>query len=80
MKILMFTYERLAAITLDDVAASFYQSIGIDPTIRFNAEKGRPITLVQNGMIIKQLFSWQKIAAQTVFLSYGWSGLCFTQR
>ena len=45
------------AITPDDVAASFYHNIGIDPSIEFNTETGRPITLVRNGNIIKQLFS-----------------------
>jgi hypothetical protein len=41
----------------DDVAASFYHNLGIDPSIEFDTETGRPITLVRDGRIIKQLFS-----------------------
>jgi hypothetical protein len=45
------------AITPDDVAASFYHNLGIDPSIEFATETGRPITLVRDGNIIKQLFA-----------------------
>lgn len=45
------------AISPDDVAASFYHNLGIDPTTEFHTETGRPITLVRNGTIIRQLFS-----------------------
>jgi len=45
------------AITPDDVAASFYHNLGIDPSIEFETETGRPITLVRNGNIIKSLFA-----------------------
>ncbi len=45
------------AITPDDVAASFYHNLGIDPSTEFNSSTGRPITLVRDGSIIKQLFS-----------------------
>lgn len=48
---------RHEAITPDDVAASFYHNLGIDPTQEFDSDTGRPITLVRNGKIIPQLFS-----------------------
>ncbi len=41
----------------DDVAASFYQSLGIDPTKEYHTDTGRPITLVRDGSVIPQLFS-----------------------
>ncbi|MEC8475670.1 MAG: DUF1501 domain-containing protein [Planctomycetota bacterium] len=45
------------AITPDDVAASFYHNLGINPSTEFNSSTGRPITLVRDGSIIQQLFS-----------------------
>ena len=33
----------------DDLAATFFQSIGIDPRTEYAADVGRPITLVRNG-------------------------------
>lgn len=47
---------RHEAITPDDVAASFYHNLGIDPAKEFESDTGRPITLVRNGKIIDQLF------------------------
>ncbi len=44
------------AITPDDVAASFYYSLGIDPAKEYHTETGRPITLVRDGKVIPQLF------------------------
>ncbi len=44
------------AISPDDVAASFYHNLGIDPAQEFQTESGRPITLVRDGKIIQQLF------------------------
>jgi uncharacterized protein (DUF1501 family) len=44
------------AIKPDDVAASFYHSLGIDPAKEYHTETGRPITLVRDGTIIPQLF------------------------
>ena len=41
----------------DDLAASFYQNLGIDPTIEFDANVGRPITLVHDGHPIPGLFA-----------------------
>jgi len=48
---------RHEGISPDDVAASFYHNLGIDPTKEFNSDTGRPITLVRNGSVIPQLFS-----------------------
>lgn len=35
--------------TPDDLAASFYQNIGIDPRTEFQSRTGRPITLIRDG-------------------------------
>ena len=40
----------------DDVAASLFYNLGIDPELEYLTETGRPITLVRNGKIIPQLF------------------------
>jgi Protein of unknown function (DUF1501) len=47
---------RDQAIAPDDVAASFYHSLGIDHTREYDTETGRPIMLVRDGKIIPQLF------------------------
>jgi uncharacterized protein (DUF1501 family) len=44
-------------ISPDDVAASFYHNLGIDHTKEYHSTTGRPITLVRDGSIVKQLFS-----------------------
>jgi hypothetical protein len=41
----------------DDVAATFYHTLGIDHTKEYNTNTGRPITIVRDGHVIKQLFS-----------------------
>jgi len=48
---------RHEGISPDDVAASFYHNLGIDPTLEYDSDSGRPITLVRNGSVIDQLFS-----------------------
>ncbi len=48
---------RHEGIKPDDVAASFYHSLGIDPKKEYHTETGRPITLVRDGEIIRQLFA-----------------------
>ncbi|MEM6470329.1 MAG: DUF1501 domain-containing protein [Planctomycetota bacterium] len=48
---------RHEGISPDDVAASFYHNLGIDPTIEYESSTGRPITLVRDGNIINQLFA-----------------------
>jgi hypothetical protein len=42
--------------TPDDLAASFFQNIGIDPKTEYAANVGRPITLIRNGEPIPKLF------------------------
>jgi hypothetical protein len=41
----------------DDVAASFYYNLGIDPALEYDSDTGRPITLVRDGSVIDELFS-----------------------
>ncbi len=48
---------RHEAISPDDVAASFYYNLGIDPNQEFNSDTGRRITLVRNGKVIDALFA-----------------------
>jgi Protein of unknown function (DUF1501) len=48
---------RNEGIAPDDVAASFYYNLGIDPTLEYDTSTGRPITLVRDGNVIQQLFS-----------------------
>jgi hypothetical protein len=48
---------RHEGISPDDVAASFYYNLGIDPAMEYDTNTGRPITLVRNGGVIKDLFS-----------------------
>ncbi len=44
------------AITPDDVAASFYHSLGINHTQEYHTNTGRPITIVRDGHVIQKLF------------------------
>ena len=48
---------RHEGISPDDVAASFYYNLGIDPTLEYDTSTGRPITLVRDGNVIQELFS-----------------------
>jgi uncharacterized protein (DUF1501 family) len=41
----------------DDVAASFYHSLGIDHNKEYDTNTGRPITIVRDGKVIQKLFS-----------------------
>ena len=41
----------------DDVAASFYQNLGIDHTKEYHSSTGRPITIVRDGTPISALFA-----------------------
>lgn len=43
-------------LTPDDVAASFYKSLGIDHTKEYHTATGRPVMVVRNGTPISQLF------------------------
>jgi hypothetical protein len=44
-------------ISPDDVAASFYYSLGIDAAKEYRTPTGRPVAIVRNGRIIKELFA-----------------------
>lgn len=41
----------------DDVAATFYHNLGIDHTKEYHTETGRPIMIVRNGEVIRQVFA-----------------------
>lgn len=41
----------------DDVAATFYHTLGIDHTKEYHSNTGRPITIVRDGKIIKKLLA-----------------------
>ena len=45
------------AITPDQVAASFYHSLGIDYTKEYRTPSGRPVMIVRNGSLVRGLFS-----------------------
>ena len=40
----------------EDFAASLYTKMGIDPAQTLHATTGRPVQLVSNGRLIKELF------------------------
>ena len=40
----------------DDVAASFYHNLGISHTKEYHSRTGRPIMIVRDGHVIKELF------------------------
>jgi hypothetical protein len=40
----------------DDVAASFYHNLGIDPKKEFHTSTGRPVMIVRDGSVIPELF------------------------
>lgn len=42
-------------ISPDDVAATFYQSLGIDPRKEYQTPTGRPVMIVRNGTPLKQV-------------------------
>lgn len=43
--------------TPDDLAATFYSAIGIDPKMEFDSNVGRPITLVRDGNAISRILA-----------------------
>lgn len=45
------------AITPDDVAATFYQSLGIDGSKEYHTPSGRPVMIVRHGRPLAQLWS-----------------------
>ena len=44
-----------SGFTPDDVAATFYKSLGIDPRKEYQTPTGRPVMIVRNGTPIKEL-------------------------
>ena len=44
-------------ISPDDVAATIYRALGIDPLSEYITGSGRPVTLVPEGTVIDQVFS-----------------------
>lgn len=40
----------------EDLAATFYHNLGISPKTEFRSNVGRPMTLISNGRVIKDLF------------------------
>lgn len=44
-------------IAPDDLAASFYQALGIDPTMEYHTSSGRPVMIVRDGKVVPQLFA-----------------------
>ena len=44
-------------ISPDDVAASFYRSLGIDASKEYRTPTGRPIAIVRHGKVVPELFS-----------------------
>ncbi len=43
-------------ISPDDIAASFYHCLGIDTRKEYHTPTGRPVAIVRNGSVIKELF------------------------
>lgn len=41
----------------DDVAASFYYALGIDHTTEYHTSTGRPVMIVRDGRVIRELFA-----------------------
>ena len=41
----------------EDVAASFYHNLGIDHTKEYQSNIGRPIMIVREGHVIRELFA-----------------------
>ena len=44
------------SISPDDVAASFYYSLGIDYTKEYQTPTGRPVMIVRNGNLVEEVF------------------------
>ena len=51
------TGPRHEGFSPDDAAASFYHNLVIDHTHEYHTSTGRPITIVRDGSVIRQLFA-----------------------
>jgi len=50
------TMPKSKAFSPDDVAATFYNNLGIDHTKEYHTSTGRPITIVRDGTVIRELY------------------------
>lgn len=50
------TPDDATDISPDDIAATLYHAIGIDPMTEYHTPQGRPITLVPDGRVMKEVF------------------------
>lgn len=41
----------------DDVAASFYHSLGLDASKEYRTPTGRPVAIIRHGTVIRDLFA-----------------------
>jgi hypothetical protein len=44
-------------IAPDDIAATFYQTLGIDPSKEYHTPTGRPVVIARYGTTIRELFA-----------------------
>jgi uncharacterized protein (DUF1501 family) len=51
------TQPAEAGFSPDDAAATFYHNLGIDFTKEYHTSTGRPITIVRDGQVIRDLFA-----------------------
>ncbi len=51
------TLPKHEAFSPDDVAATFYHTLGIDHTKEYHTSTGRPIMIVRDGRVLQQLFA-----------------------
>ncbi|MCI0685491.1 MAG: DUF1501 domain-containing protein [Gemmataceae bacterium] len=47
---------RGPAFTPDDLAATFYHNLGIDPRTEYHTNTGRPVMLVRDGRVLREVF------------------------
>ena len=52
-----FPANEDGAFTPDDAAATFYHMLGIDHTKEYQTSIGRPITIVRDGKVIREMFA-----------------------
>lgn len=50
-------YPKDHPVSPEDLAATIYWALGIDPEIRLPDRQGRPVQIVEGGRPLKQLFS-----------------------
>ena len=51
------TMPKHEGFSPDDVAATFYHTLGIDHTKEYHTNTGRPITIVRDGKVIRDLLA-----------------------